>query len=162
MKKIIAITVLLMTLLAGHKGWKVVKKLRHAGRLQIGVAKFKIRNLSTTIKSEVILSIGNFSPSTFVIDQIGINIYTTTGELLATQTNPLPSPITLLPNQNSKLPLTYGINTAVLLSQVHKIGGISSILANQITEGKNGLPIVLKGFIASGNLTKDIDQPLTV
>lgn len=162
MKKIVGLIAVVILIVAGKKGMALFEKFRHANRLQIGVEKFKLLNLSSQINSSIILTVGNFSPSSFIIDQINVNAYTATGELLAKQVTPLRKPLLVRPNQNNILPLTYKINTPVVVSELKKIGGVSSVLANFLTSGKNGLPIVLKGFVSSGTITKEINNPITV
>lgn len=162
MKKLIGLIIVISLIFLGQSGVVLFEKIRHAKRLEIGVAKFKLVNLSSKIQSNLVLTIGNFSSSTFSVDQINISAYTTTGQLLAQQIAPLPQSILLQPNQNNLLPLAYRLNTPVLLSELKKIGGVSSVLANYLTKGKYGLPIVLKGFVVSGSIETEIQTSITV
>ncbi len=137
-------------------------KVRHAKRLKIGVKKFKLLSFSLTPVSNIILSLGNFSSSTFVISQIKIDAYTQDGQLLAEQTAPLAQPFSLTPNQNNTLPLSFAINAATVISALKSIGGLSSVAANFLTSGTYGLPIVLKGFVEAENIQIPIEESITI
>ncbi|WP_128755340.1 hypothetical protein [Aquimarina sediminis] len=137
-------------------------KIRHAQRLKIGVEKFKILSLSLHPVSNIILSLGNYSSSTFTISQIKVNAYTIDGQLLAEQSAPLSQSFTLNPNQNSALPLSFVINAAVVIGALKSIGGLSSLAANYLTSGTYGLPIVLKGFVVAENIQIPIEEPITI
>ncbi len=162
MKKYIGLIILIFLVIAGKKGVTLFKKFRHAQRLKIGVSKFKLLNISSTIQSNIVLNISNFSNTTFALDQINIDVYTPTGELLAKQVSPLKAPLFISPNQNTTLPIIYKINAPILISEIKKQGGITSVLANFLTSGKKGIPLILKGFIVSGMIEKSINETLTV
>lgn len=162
MKKIVVISLLIFIFIASTQGWRIYTKIRHAKRLKIGVQKFRLLNLSLTPVSNIILSLGNFSNSTFIISQIKVNAYTVSGQLLAEQTTPLAQAFTLLPNQNSTLPLSFTIDATTVLNALASIGGLSSVAANYITSGKYGLPIVLKGFVEVENIQIPIEESITI
>ncbi len=162
MKKIAFLFFFLVVFIASVQGWRVYRKVRHAQRLKIGVQKFKILNFSFTPVSNIVLSLGNFSSSTFMISQIKVAAYTQDGQLLAEQTAPLANSFTLLPNQNSTLPLAFSIKAATVISALQSIGGLTSVAANYLTSGKYGLPIVLKGFVEAENTQIPIHEPITI
>ncbi len=162
MKKIFVVSLLFFVLLASTQGWRIYTKIRHAKRLKIGVQKFKLLSLSLTPVSNIILSLGNFSSSTFTISQIKVDAYTQDGQLLAEQTAPLAQPFILNPNQNSALPLSFSINPTTVISALKSIGGLSSVAANFLTSGTYGLPIVLKGFVEAENIQIPIEESLTI
>lgn len=162
MKKAISLILVLLVALLGVKGWRIFAKVRHAKRLKIGVEKFKLLNLSLSPSSTIVLTIGNYSPSTFIISQIHIEVYTKKGLLLAEQKEPLVQPITLTPNQNTPLPLSYRINAQVVITALTAIGGLSSVAANYITSGKYGLPVVLKGFVEADHIQIPIEESITI
>ncbi|WP_062055870.1 hypothetical protein [Aquimarina longa] len=162
MKKILLVSLLIFIFIASTQGWRIYNKIRHAKRLKIGVQKFKLLNLSLTPVSNIIVSLGNFSSSTFTIAQIKVNAYTQDGKLLAEQTTPLAQPFVLKPNQNSILPLSFTIDTTVVLLALKSIGGLSSLAANYLTTGQYGLPIVLKGFVETENIQVPINQSITI
>ncbi|TSE10009.1 hypothetical protein [Aquimarina algiphila] len=149
-------------MLASTQGWRIYTKIRHAKRLKIGVQKFKLLSLSLTPVSNIVLSLGNFSSSTFIISQIKVDAYTRDGQLLAEQTTPLAQPFTLNPNQNSALPLSFAINATTVISALKAIGGLSTVAANFLTSGTYGLPIVLKGFVEAENIQIPIEESLTI
>ncbi|WP_271729383.1 hypothetical protein [Aquimarina algiphila] len=162
MKKIFVVSLLLFVLLASTQGWRIYTKIRHAKRLKIGVQKFRLLSISLTPVSNIILSLGNFSSSTFTISQIKVDAYTQDGQLLAEQTAPLTQPFTLNPNQNSALPLSFAINATVVIGALKSIGGLTSVAASFITSGTYGLPIVLKGFVEAENIQIPINESLTI
>ncbi|WP_438712326.1 hypothetical protein ACSTS3_10420 [Aquimarina muelleri] len=162
MKKIVVISLLIFIFIASAQGWRIYTKIRHAKRLKIGVQKFRLLNLSLTPVSNIILSLGNFSSSTFIISQIKVNAYTANGQLLAEQTTPLAQAFTLLPNQNNTLPLSFTIDATTVLNALASIGGLSSVAANYITSGNYGLPIVLKGFVEVENIQIPINESITI
>lgn len=162
MKKAIVLTVVILTLYLASRGVKLYKKFRHAQRIKISVAKFKLLNLSSEIESNIRLQIGNFSESTFNIQQTKFEVFTPSGHLLAYQKAPLKNPLKLKPNQNNIIPIDFKINTGVALSELKRIGGISTVLANMITGGKNGLKLRLEGFVLAENIKKDINEIIHV
>ena len=162
MKRFLGVILLMVLVVAGAKGWRIFKKIRHARRLKISLAKFKLLKLSTQIDSNIVLQIGNFSSSTFKINQVSIDLYTTTEEVLAAQKAPLLSPITITPNKNTLLPIGYKINLPVALNQLKRIGGIATVATNYLTTGKNGLTLVLKGFIEADGVTISINETINV
>ncbi len=162
MKKLIGLIILVVVIFTSKAGMTMFKKYRHAKRLKIGVSKFKLLNLSSQIKSKIVLTIGNFSPSAFNINQIKVDIYTTNGQLLAQQIAPLSESIVLNPNQNNKLPLAYQINAPILISEIKKLGGVTNVLTSFLTTGKYGLPIQLKGFVSVGLIDISINQTINV
>ncbi|MEW7279719.1 hypothetical protein ABW636_14090 [Aquimarina sp. 2201CG1-2-11] len=162
MKKVTFLFFFLVVFIASVKGWRVYRKVRHAKRLKIGVQKFHILNFSFTPISNIVLSLGNFSSSTFMISQIKVNAYTRDGQLLAEQIAPLANPFTLAPNQNSTLPLSFRINAANVISSLRSIGGLTSVAANYLTSGKYGLPIILQGFVEVENTQIPINEPITI
>lgn len=162
MKKGIGILAIIIVLILATSTVGGYKLLSDAQKIRVDVLRFKLLNLSSSPTSSIVLSIGNFSDRAFTLSQIEVNAYTNEGRLLAQQLAPLSAPIQIQPNTNTTLPLSFKINTLTLLSELKRIGGITSILANQATTGKNGIPIVLKGFISSGLFSKTIHEPLTV
>lgn len=162
MKKTIALFFFLFVFLASTRGWRIYKKIRHAKRLKIGVQKFQLLSLSLTPISNIVLSLGNFSSSTFTISQIKVNIYTQDGRLLAEQTTPLAQAFTLNPNQNNALPLTFAIDARTVISSLKTIGGLSSVAVKFFTSGTYGLPIILKGFVEAENIQIPIEESITI
>ncbi len=162
MKKTRLLISLLILAPLGVTGWHIFKKIRHAKRLTIGVEKFKLLNFSLSPVSNIVLSLGNFSPSTFTISQIKVDAYTENGQVLAAQAAPLAQSFTLQPNQNSTLPLSYTISAQVVISALQGIGGLSSVAANFLTTGKYGLPIVLKGFVEAESISIPIEETLII
>lgn len=162
MKKILVGILLFSLLVVGVKGVALYKKFRHSNRLKVRVRKFKLMNLSSEIDSNIVLEIGNFSKSTFKINQVSFEVFTQSGEILARQKAPLQNPITLQPNQNNIIPIAFTINRYVALSELKKIGGTSSVIANFLTDGKHNLKLNLKGFVVAENIKININQTLNV
>ncbi len=162
MKKTISLFFFLFVFLASTRGWRIYQKIRHAKRLKIGVQKFQLLSLSLTPISNIVLSLGNFSSSTFTISQIKVNVYTQDGRLLAEQTAPLAQAFALNPNQNNALPLTFAIDARTVLSVLRAIGGLSSVAVKFLTSGTYGLPITLKGFVEAENIQIPIEESITI
>jgi len=162
LKKTLLIISILFLVALGRKGWQTFKKLRHSKRLRLRVKKFKLLRFSKEIDSNIQIEIGNFSASTFRIDQVSLELFTPSGEILARQKAPLFKSIVLKPNQNNVLPIDFAISTSVAVKELNRIGGVSSVIANFLTDNKHGLKLSLRGFVVAENVKIDINQTINV
>lgn len=167
MKKILAVIIIIALILAGKKGYGYLTKYRHSKKIKVNVDKFrfpdlKLQNLITDVLTEVTIIIGNFSSSTFDIEQINIDVLDETGQLIAEQKNPLPKAIKLLPNQNNALVLTFLISPHHIRQLIKKAGGAINVGTRYLTTGKYGIPLQLKGFVVAEGFSKDINEKITV
>lgn len=153
---------LLFSLIISLKAWRVYSLARHAKRLKISVAKFKILSISLSPESNIVLSVSNYSSTPFSISQLQINIYSSKGILLASQNTPLATSFVAKANSNTPLPLSFTIDAQNIISALKDIGGLTSLAANYLTTGSYGLPITLKGFVVIANYQIPIDESLTV
>ena len=167
MKKILTALTIILLFVLGKKSYTYYKKYRHSKRLKISVRDVKIPKLNLSsllsdILAKVHLNIENFSPSNFSIQQISIDIFGTSGKLVAEQKNPLKEALTLKPNQSNIIALTFLISSHQLAQLIKEAGGIANVGANFLSSGKYGIPIRLKGFVVAENFTIDIDESLTI
>lgn len=162
MKKAVLVIVLILAILGGVRGVALLKRLRHASRIQVGVDTFKLTTLGSQLSTLLRLRIRNFSASAFTIAQLQIDVLTASGTKLATQQTPLQNPLTITPNNNTQLPLAYQMSVPVLWSEIKKAGGLASVMANYLTTGTYGITFTLKGFITTEHLTIPIEKTVTV
>lgn len=162
MKKTLKILLIICIVAILVQGTRLLRKFHHANRLKINVKRFRLINISSEISSSIILEVGNFSKSTFKINQVSIEVFTKSGEILARPKAPLSKPFKLKPNQNNELPIDFQISTPVVLSELKRMGGITSVLSNFLTSGKYGLELQLRGFIVAQNIKIDINQTINV
>lgn len=167
MKKIIALIIIIALILVGKKGYGYLTKYRHAKKIKVSVDKFrfpdlKLQNLITDVLTEVTVIIGNFSSTTFNIEQINIDVLDETGQFIAEQKNPLPQAIQLLPNKNNALVLTFLISPQHIRQLIKKAGGAINVGTRYLTTGKYGIPLQLKGFVVAEGFSIDINENITV
>jgi len=167
MKKIIGLLVVITLIITGKQGWAAIQKIRHAKRLKFGVEsvdfpKLNLSSLLSSIETNVELLIKNFSRSTFNIEQIGIEVLSPSGKVVAEQKQPLSETFKVAPNQNNLLPLSFLISSQNLKLLISESGGIANVGASFITTGKYGISLLLKGFVVADGVTIDINEQLTV
>lgn len=167
MKKIVLLFIILALVFFGKKGFVKLVKFRNAKRLKIGVdgfnlPKLNLTSLFTSVPININLSLNNFSNSTFNIEQIGVDVFSPSGKLIAEQTKPLQEVKQILPNQNNILPLAFLISPQNFKDLIRETGGIANAGANFLTTGTYGIPIHLKGFVVAEGITIDIDEKITV
>jgi len=159
--------ILIALVFFGKKGFAKIIKFRNAKRLKIGIDSFNLPKLNltslfTNIPVNINLSLNNFSKSTFNIEQIGVDVFSPSGKLIAEQTNPLKEAKQILPNQNNILPLAFLISPQNFKDLIRETGGIANAGANFLTSGNYGVPIHLKGFVVAEGITIDINEKITV
>lgn len=167
MKKIILLPIIVVLIFLGKKGFAKLVKLRNSKRLKIGIdgfnlPKLNLTSLFTSIPVNINLSLNNFSNSTFNIEQIGVDVFSPSGKLIAEQSNPLREAKQLLPNQNNILPLAFLISSQNFKDLIRETGGVANAGANFLTSGNYGVPIHLKGFVVAEGITIDINEKITV
>lgn len=167
MKKVIGFVIVIVLVFLGRQGYVKIIKLRHAQRLKIAVENFtipkiNISSLFTNVPINLTLSLKNFSKSAFNLEQINVEVFSLSGELIAEQTNPLQESKKLLPNQSNLLPLSFLISPQNFKNLIRETGGITSVGANFLTSGKYGIPLRLKGFVVAEGFKVDINETITV
>lgn len=167
MKKLIVLIITIALLLFGKKGWGYINKYRHADRIKVGVESFSFPKLNlSSILSDIVMNIninlGNYSPSSFNISQINVDVFDKEGKLIAEQKNPLAEGIQIAANQNTILPLTYLISSGQLNKLIIGAGGYASVGAKYLTTGKYGINIHLKGFVQAEGFNISINEKVSV
>lgn len=167
MKRIIALVIIISLVLFGRKGVSYITKFRHAKRLKIAVENFSfpklnLKSLFSDIQTRVTLNIGNFSSSTFDVEQINVDVLDATGQVVAEQKNPLTKGIQILPNKNNQLALTFLISSNNVRQLIKNAGGTFNVGARFFTSGKYGIPLQLKGFVVAEGITIDINETIEV
>ncbi len=167
MKKVIILTFLIALLFLGRKGWGYYTKYNNANRIKVGVESFNfpklnLSSLLSDIDLNINISLGNFSPSTFNISQVKVDVFNLEGKAIAEQSIPLKDKVVIAPNKNTLLPLTYSISSQELNALIMESGGYASVGANYLTSGKYGIKINLKGFVDAEGFTIDINETLEV
>ena len=150
-----------------YKGYGLYQKFSHAKHLKIGLADFQFENfnlssLFSDVTAHVQVSIDNFSKSVFTIEQIKVDVYSESGQLIAEQTEPLSRKRSILSNQKNVLPLSFLISSNKVKTLIKQSGGVVKLGANYLSSGDYGIPIHLKGFIVSEGISIDINEKLTV
>lgn len=167
MKRIIAIVVIILTFVAGRKGVKLLRKYRHSKRLKLIVEgikfpKLNLASLISDISTVVKLNISNFSPTTFKIQQLAIDVYSPDGDLLANPKQPLDRVVEIAPNQNNLFLIPYQISTQKLKKLISESGGVTKVGANYLTTGDYGITLILKGFAVAEGFKVEIDEKIIV
>lgn len=167
MKKIIGLISVLVFLLLSKKGWSFYKKFRDSKKLDIGVESIKLPKLKTShlfedITANVVVFINNFSQSLFDLKQIKVDIFSTSGELVAQQTEPISGGLVVRPNQKSLLPLSFLISSHHINRLIDESGGIVNVGANFLSTNQYGIKLRLKGFVEAEGFTIPIDENVIV
>ncbi len=167
MKKVIAVLLILVVLIFGKKGWSFIQKFRHAKRLKISVEgirfpKLSLKNLIGDIALKVRLNLANFSPSSFNLEQVSVDVFNKAGEQIGTQQNPLREPILINSNQNNLVTTDYLISSSAIRNLIRDAGGGGAVASNYLTEGKYGIPILLKGFVVAEGVKVEVNEKLEV
>lgn len=167
MKRYIFLFLVFVLVVATTKSYSYLTKYRHAQRLRIGVDSFSfpklnLSSLFSEVITNVIIGINNFSASTFDIQQIGIEVFSESGQLVAEQKSPLSSPIKIEPNMYNTFPLTFLISSHNIRKLIKESGGSVNVGANYLTSGNYGIPLHLKGFVVAEGLSIAIDQTIEV
>lgn len=167
MKKLIVLPLIIALLFIGKKSWGYYNKYHHANRIKVGVESFNfptlnLSSLLSDIELNINIELGNFSPSTFNITQINVDVFDVDGKLIAEQTTPLKNKVVMTPNENTTLPLAYNISSGQLNNLIMAAGGYISVGQNYITSGKYGIKINLKGFVDADGFTIAINETMTV
>ncbi len=167
-KYLIVLTAIIILVIAGKKSWEYYRKYIHSKRLKTGVDKInipgglKLKNIIQPVKTLVTLLIKNFSPSTFTVNQINAEIYTTGGTLIAEQDSPIEKPFRIEPNKNTPYTLPFNISAQALLQLISEAGGLTSVAANFLTTGKYGIAFIIKGFVTAENIKLDINEKISI
>lgn len=156
-----------MLLFLGKKSWGYYNKYQHANRIKVGVESFNfpklnLSSLLSDIELNINIGLSNFSPSTFSITQINVDVFDTEDKLIAEQTAPLKDKVVMSPNKNTTLPLTYNISSQMLNNLIMAAGGYISVGQHYITTGEYGIKIKLKGFVDADGFTIAINETMTV
>jgi hypothetical protein len=168
MKRIIVlIIIIVVVIILGKKAATYVTKYRHAKRLKIRVDDFDfpeldLKSLFSDIQAAVVLGIGNFSSSTFNVEQINVDVFSSTGQLIAEQKSPLTKGINILPNKDNQLALTFLISSNSIKQLIKNAGGTLNVGARKFTTGKYGFPLRLKGFVVAEGFPIDINETIEV
>lgn len=149
----------------------------HAKRLFVGVSSIKpqsgqnIASFLGGVKLDVSVLLKNFSPSAFNVEQMKIDIYTTTGNevKLAGQPAPLDENVTVNPETNTELNLTFDGSihgfVDLLKNQVSGINSWSDALSRLeqwLTTGELGATVKAKGFVVAEGVKIDINQTVNI
>lgn len=165
-KRITFLLVFIVALFSARKGWAYYNKYNDAMRIRVGVEgiSFPQLNLSSITDTLVSLSlcIKNFSSSSYVLEQVSMNIFSEDGLLLAEQKDPLSDEYMIRANDNNALPLSFFLNKENAYKIVKQAGGVITIGLNRSITGSYGIPVIVKGFIKADGITVDIDQSITI
>ena len=168
MKRIISILATAILTLGIFKARAFYQKFQHAKKLQTSVTdviipqKLKLQNVLGDTIAKILLSISNFSPSTFEVQQIQINIYSDSGKLIAEQTEPLTSPIVITPSQISQLRINVVFTPLKMQTLIREAGGFAQVLANKASKGIYGITLQVKGFALVDGFATAINKTITV
>jgi hypothetical protein len=169
--KNIAVFVFLMILVAvGYAYWR---KYRQAQKLSFGVDGIKPNVSSVADVSKILLTganipvtlkpvINNYSPSTFKIQQLKLDIYSEDGKnLLGSQNLPLNSTALVQPNSKTVLSLNYSFNPVAFFNSAGRKLGISE-LVDWYTGKSIGIKLKLSGFVVAEGIKVNLDQVITI
>ena len=166
--RIIAIVVVILVAISGA----YYQLYQRAQRLGFGVdsikPNFKTSDLISiiagggSIPTTVTALVKNFSPATFTIKQLQLDIYSEDGkQSFGSQTLPLSAKKTVDPNSNTPIELKYSINPIAFLDSEGKKLGLSD-LAKWFTGQKIGVKLLLKGFVVAEGFKVDINEVITI
>jgi len=138
---------------------KYVPKVVNSGKLKIGTSGSPsftnlslVNILSGSLILQVKLNLQNFSNSVFKVNQIAIDAFTQGDVAIATQRNPLPEPLQVLPNQDNIFPIQYNFSYTGLANMIKGSGLLNknmkliTFLNEFVVTGKLGINLKLKGF----------------
>ena len=149
----------------------------HAKRLFVDVSSVKpvaissMTDLLGGFKLNVGVLLKNFSPTGYNVEQMKINLYTTTenGTTLASQPAPLQEAKYVEANKNTTLDMEFDANingfADLLINQVKEVNSWDEALSrlmNWVTTGKLGVTVRAKGFVVAEGVKIDIDQKVDI
>jgi hypothetical protein len=165
-KRLTFLLVTIIALFSAKKGWAYYNKYNDAMRIKVGVEgiSFPKLNLSTITDTLVNVSLGvkNYSSSSYILEQVSMNIYSNDGLLIAEQKDPLSDEYMIRANDNNILPISFLLNKENTHKMVKQAGGTIAVAINRTTTGSYGIPVRVKGFIKADGITVDIDQSMTI
>ena len=158
---------LIVVLIAAKKGYDYYQKYRNSNDLKIDIDKFEfpelnLSNIFKDIVARVTISLNNFSPSTFKVEQMKIDVLDQEKQLVAEQQYPIDNPIEIKPNQATKFALNLLISSQNVARLIKAAGGIANVGANYLVNGKYNIPIQLVGFVRSEGIRIPIDEKIIV
>jgi hypothetical protein len=115
-----------------------------------------------SIPTTVTALIKNFSPATFTIKQMQLDIFSEDGkQSFGSQTLPLSAKKTVDPNSNTPIELKYNINPIAFLDSEGKKLSIQD-LAKWFTGQQIGVKLLLKGFVVAEGFKVNINEVITI
>lgn len=166
-RKIVIVAVLIVALIAAQKGYQYYQKYKGSEDIFVTVEKFQFPelNLSSIFKevlTKVTININNYSPETFLIQQLQINVLGAKNELLAEQQYPINRPIEVKPNQANLFALNLLLSPFTLKELIKSAGGIATVGANYLLKGKYNIPIQIVGFVRAEGFKIPINEKIIV
>lgn len=181
MKKWILIIIIVAVI--GTGAFWAYKKYSGAKKLDVGVADYKINMpvksafdvikavsdlASLTINADVSINLKNYSDQNFKVSQIKADIYTESGQLLASPVNPLSADFTIRKNDTTLQKFKYNISVNALIDVLKSLPGSTpkakaeNLLKNYFTNGKIGIKLIVKGFVTAEGITVDLNETLDI
>ncbi len=148
----------------------LVRKVKGALNLTYSIGKPKpvgswLESLSG-LKLNIPIVLKNFAPDTYKVSQVKAELYTRSGNLIASQSKPLDNAFYIASNSNSELPIPFDISltglTAWFTQEKISLDKIPAMIKSFFGTEKLGLPATVKGFIAAEGLTVNINEDLTI
>lgn len=145
---------------------KLIKLLNAKNlKVDIGAIQFptlSLQNLVSDIETTVEVVIKNFSNSVFNIQQISIDVFSSSGELIAEQKEPIQNVVIIEQKENSSFFLDYLISSSKLRRLIKESGGALLVGSNRLANGEYGIKLNLKGFVIAEGIKVDINEMVTV
>lgn len=166
-RKIVIVVVLIIVLIAAKKGYQYYQKYRGSEDIYVTIDKFQFPELNLSsifgeVLTKVTIIINNYSPETFHVQQLQINVLGENNEMLAEQQYPIHQPLTIKPNQANKFALNLLLSPFTLKQLIKSAGGIATVGANYLVNGKYNIPIQIVGFVRAEGIKIPINEKIIV
>lgn len=168
MKPIWGVLIISILVLAGRQGYKLLRKIKHAQRLTTSVQSFQLpkdfhlKNLIQDIDATLTIAIQNFSNSSFLVNQLNLQIESTAGQLIASQSRPLSNPVSIKPNEVNPITIQIKLTPQQVRTLIGLAGGLAKVAGNWLSTGKYGIPLLVKGFVEIDGVSIDLNQTLSI
>lgn len=167
------ILIIVISILAIFSVFKI-RKLLKLRKFKYAVDDFSLTEklsalaLQKGIDATTKIALQNYSNSNFKLNQISIDLYTPSGEIIAEQKNPLSEALTIEKNNTKPFSLTHHIEPkglVKLLKENQLIAPDDTILniaLKLITLDLSGMELIAKGFIVIEGISKSFNEKITL
>ncbi len=172
-KKIIIYSIIAVLVVLAFFGIKKAKKMLALKKAKVNVLDFQlldnigVKTLNTGFNTKVDLKLQNYSPNTYQLEQLQVDLYTPSGQLLAEQQQPI-KPTEIKPNANTTVSINHYIKSEKfldLLSEndyIDKKETVLEIAMKLLSMDLSGVNLTIKGFAIIDGLEIPINENISL